>query len=110
MVEEYPTLQSTINTRLTRFLSDERWRVKDGCPSLGLLLPLLSVSIKYRWSPTFANIYLDESFSRNVLWACKKYPELAQTVVCLAFLLSCSLYFFFFFFLRLNFFFFVLCW
>jgi len=77
-VHKFPALQRAVNRRLASFISAEANRSKAKCSSLGNLLPLLSVSDKYRWAD-IAVPYLSETFDRNVLWACKAHPELAQT-------------------------------
>jgi hypothetical protein len=76
-VTEWPELQREVYNRLKKFITTESARTKVVVPSLGDLIPLLSVCESIRW-PEFAWPYLTESFDRNVIWICKEYPGLAN--------------------------------
>jgi len=74
--QRYPMLQNHVNATLLKFLSDEKSRTKEECPNLGQLWMLLSVS-SISWK-TVAPLIISETFDRNVIWVCKKYPALAE--------------------------------
>jgi stress response protein SCP2/ubiquitin-protein ligase len=78
LVKKYPKLMGEVDRRLREFISSPFKRVKKQCPSLGLLLPMLTVSPTYTWRD-LAPAYLGESFDRGVLWNCRDFPELAKT-------------------------------
>jgi stress response protein SCP2 len=69
-------LHSEIRNRLAGFMKDEEQRNKTSVPSLGDLIPLLTVSDdkEFQWG-SVAGPLLVEAFDRNALWACKGNPE-----------------------------------
>eukprot|EP00457_Paulinella_chromatophora_P002192 gb/GEZN01002196.1/.p1 GENE.gb/GEZN01002196.1/~~gb/GEZN01002196.1/.p1 ORF type:complete len:744 (+),score=104.01 gb/GEZN01002196.1/:70-2301(+) len=73
LVREYG-LDAEVERRLTQFVAAEKNRTKQTCPSLGNLLPLLSVSEKFQWRDV-APAYLQESMDRSVLWIAKAHPD-----------------------------------
>ena len=77
LVKKYPKLMGEVDRRLREFISSPFKRVKKQCPSLGLLLPMLTVSPTYTWRD-LAPAYLGELFDRGVLWNCRDFPELAK--------------------------------
>ena len=70
-------LQSVVEQRLSSFLSSEKCRTKDGCPAMGQMYALLSVSEKYTWQHMHS-VLMQESFDRAILWVCKTNPALAR--------------------------------
>jgi len=76
-VKHYPALQETINKTALRFIENDENRGKNVIPSLGEFLPLLTLATAVTWDQV-AIPYLEENFDRNVLWAIKKYPKLAN--------------------------------
>ncbi|KAK9828625.1 hypothetical protein WJX72_001162 [[Myrmecia] bisecta] len=78
LIEHYDLFEAA-HQRLDAFLSRPANRVKSACPSLGVLVPLLSVSSKHTW-PTAARAIVGESFDRHILWMCQKNPGLAETL------------------------------
>jgi len=77
-LEEYPELQAKVEETLENFQKNEWERHKKKIPSLGELVPLLTVSNKYSWKE-LAVPYLLEMFDRNVLWTLKQYPDLVAS-------------------------------
>ena len=77
LMDHYPELQHEVNSRFNNFIRSADYRTKRRCPSLGHMLPLLSVCTVTTWRQ-FAKVYLEESFRRSVLWRCKKFPELEK--------------------------------
>jgi len=77
LIEKFPSLQNNIEKKLHDFITKPTIRTKDHTPGLGQIICLLSVSKKFDWMK-MAKAYITESFDRNVLWVCKKYPELAN--------------------------------
>lgn len=77
---EYPTIRDEALRRLRLFVRSESDRHKKLVPNLGHIIPLLLVVNRkdFAW-PRLRAAYLSESFDRNVLWLCKKHPELAMT-------------------------------
>lgn len=75
-VEEFPYLREEINERVKNFILDERARHKKVCPSIGDLLPQLTVS-NYTWKHLSLPV-VKETMIRNVLWIAKKHPSLAK--------------------------------
>mmetsp|Transcript_31352 Transcript_31352/g.47617 ORF Transcript_31352/g.47617 Transcript_31352/m.47617 type:complete len:794 (-) Transcript_31352:112-2493(-) len=80
LAHQYPTIKVEALRRLKLFVASEENRVKSACPSLGNLLPLLSVvdQSDFDWS-NIRPAYLGESFDRSVLWVCKAHPKLEKT-------------------------------
>lgn len=71
-VQKYPDILHKINETVADFIQSEAARHKRRVPALGNFLTLLSVS-DYQWSDV-ASAYVDENFTRNVLWVIRKYP------------------------------------
>ncbi|KAJ3122482.1 hypothetical protein HK100_011978 [Physocladia obscura] len=78
MVTEFPQLKRTILARLNSFAKNDAGRNKTACPSLGDLIPLLSVMPNplNAWK-SIGPVFLKESFERNVLWIGRHKSELA---------------------------------
>eukprot|EP00957_Ditylum_brightwellii_P209936 15364379-Ditylum_brightwellii.AAC.1 len=79
LAHQYPTIKVEALIRLRIFVvRKENW-VKSACPSLGNLLPLLSIIDQnvVDWS-NICLAYLGESFDCGVLWVCKAHPQLEQ--------------------------------
>jgi ubiquitin-protein ligase/stress response protein SCP2 len=74
-VETYG-LQKEICSRLSAFKEKEQNRCKEVVPSLGDLIPLLTVcdDARFTWA-TMSKELMSESLDRNVLWACRANPE-----------------------------------
>jgi len=79
LIEQFPSLRTTIHQRLDTFVRHPSSRVKKICPNLGQLIPLLVVSQSYEWRH-LAIAYLQESFDRGHLWACTHDSSLAEVV------------------------------
>jgi len=77
LVMHYSELRSEIQRRLQQFVHCPRSRSKTACPDLGLLVPLVAVSEQLGWVE-LVQALLGESFARQVLWACRDVPQLAQ--------------------------------
>ncbi|KAJ3019380.1 hypothetical protein HKX48_002136 [Thoreauomyces humboldtii] len=79
-VDHYPKLERFIDNVLAKFIyGGDGARHKDAAPSLGNLLPLLTVSKSHSWSqPRVRDAFLNESADRSVLWTCTKFPKLAN--------------------------------
>jgi hypothetical protein len=75
MVQTYPVLREEIRRLLQKFLHDERARTKDVCPSLGELIPLLTVCDSVGWEE-LGPVIISESNDRNILWICRDVPQL----------------------------------
>jgi len=70
-VEARPSLQQTIGTLLSNFVSDEKCRHKDAAPDLGVILVLFTVFHGQKGCPDrrlFTDSYLDENSLRWVMW------------------------------------------
>jgi len=76
-VARYPELQTKINTSVLEFIRNDDARHKDRTPNLGEFLPLVSVATTITWND-IALPYLEENFTRNVLWVSKKFPGLGK--------------------------------
>jgi len=76
-VSRYPELQVKINARASLFVKEDDERHKDRTPNLGEFLPLVAVSTAVTWDD-IALPYLEENFTRNVLWVIKKYPAMGR--------------------------------
>ena len=74
--EKYPEIRQEVDNRIKNFIVDEDSRLKRVIPSLGELLPLLSIS-SFTWNDV-ARSLLGECFDRNVKWLLKDYPELGK--------------------------------
>ncbi|KAI8915227.1 hypothetical protein DFJ77DRAFT_430533 [Powellomyces hirtus] len=82
-VDTYPALQNEVENRIGAFvMGTDNNRHKNAVPSLGHLLPLLTVSRVFKWSsasdPRVQNAFLGELADRSVLWVCAKFPHLAK--------------------------------
>lgn len=77
LIEEY-RLEAVVERRLRDFITRPSARSKEACPGLGVMAALISVCDSVSWVD-FVRAYLEESFDRAVLWACKAYPALAST-------------------------------
>jgi hypothetical protein len=77
LVAHFPKLQQHVEERIDAFVSHRQNRHKNELPSLGDFLPLLLVSNAFSWRDV-AVPYFTESLTRNVIWNCKKFPELAR--------------------------------
>ncbi|KAJ3165049.1 Ubiquitin-conjugating enzyme E2 2 [Geranomyces variabilis] len=79
-IDHYPKLQAFIDSTLGSFINGgDTQRHKTATPSIGNILPLLSVSKAYRWSDwRVRDAFLSESGDRSVLWICTKHPSLAR--------------------------------
>jgi len=77
LIQEY-RLERVVERRLRDFVDKSASRSKEICPALGTMAALASVCDSVPWGE-FVRAYLEESFDRNVLWACKAYPGLANT-------------------------------
>lgn len=76
-VEAYG-LEKEVRCRLRSFM-DPSNRTKEKVPSLGDLLPLISVcSDPGACWVSMSRPVLEESFDRNVLWTCRDHPEYAR--------------------------------
>mmetsp|Transcript_95215 Transcript_95215/g.142670 ORF Transcript_95215/g.142670 Transcript_95215/m.142670 type:complete len:872 (-) Transcript_95215:144-2759(-) len=80
LAQEYPSIPREALRRLNRFIAREEHRVKESCPNLGQILPLLMVvdPKECSWAKV-RSAYLLEAFDRSVLWVCKKHPHLEKT-------------------------------
>ena len=67
LVNEFPEIQTKIDTLLEEFLKHDSRRVKKVTPDLGELLVWLSISSKVSWEQ-IANCFLQEFFDRTVMW------------------------------------------
>ena len=67
----------TVSARLDRFLSREKEREKSSTPNLGLLVPLLSLSPRHKWSQVVQPL-IAESMDRGVMWMCKRNIGLVE--------------------------------
>jgi len=76
-VTRYPELQKSVNAKAKRFIEDDDFRHKASTPNLGEFLPQMAVATDYDFDD-IAIPYLEENFTRNVLWVIKKYPKLAN--------------------------------
>jgi len=76
-VAKYPELQDRVNAKAMQFIKDDEARHKDKTPNLGEFLPLIALSTTVNWDD-FCLPYLEEHLTRNMLWAIKKFPGLAQ--------------------------------
>jgi len=76
-VHRYPELQEKVNAKAMLFIKDDDSRTKDRTPNLGEFLPLIAVATNITWDD-IALPYLEENFTRNVLWVLKKYPGLGK--------------------------------
>lgn len=75
-VDQYPSLQNEIDSRIMKFINSPEYRLKKNTPNIGEWLALLTVS-----NPTWqqaARAYLTENFERNVMWYLKENPSLAS--------------------------------
>ncbi len=72
-VEAYPELKSYVDDFISGFLKNQH---KKAIPNLGELLVLLGVSGK-PFSNELKALFLEESFTRNVLWVLKAVPTLS---------------------------------
>lgn len=75
--EEFPRVQSYVDDAVRRFMRSEQDREKSSCPSLGDFLPLLLVTRVASW-PQVKPLFLKEMLARNVLWAARSSPVLAN--------------------------------
>lgn len=76
IVQEFPALRLEINERVKNFILDETQRHKKVCPSIGDMLPQLTIS-DYTWKHLALPV-VKETMIRNVLWIAKKHPQLAH--------------------------------
>ncbi|KAJ3347370.1 hypothetical protein HDU83_002129 [Entophlyctis luteolus] len=83
LVYEFPVLKRFILERINGFSKSNAGRHKNVVPSLGDLIPLLSVlpDPAKAWNAVGA-IFLKESFERSVLWACRYNPDIAKLKPC----------------------------
>ncbi|KAJ3119801.1 hypothetical protein HK100_000152 [Physocladia obscura] len=79
MVYEYPQLKKIIIYRLNDFAKTDAGRHKNAIPSLGDLIPLLSVlpDPLQAWK-SIGPLFLKESFQRSVLWAGRYNSDIAK--------------------------------
>jgi len=77
VVEVYG-LHSVVDKRLMAFREPAN-RTKDKVPSIGDFLPLISAcaSPERTWQ-ALAQAVMEETFDRNVPWACREHPEFAE--------------------------------
>jgi len=80
LAKEYPSIRKDALLRLRSFSYREENRTKAKCPRLGELLPLLMIVDEkdFSWRH-IQEPYLEESFTRSVLWICKAHPKLERT-------------------------------
>ncbi|KAI8618999.1 hypothetical protein BC830DRAFT_1106056 [Chytriomyces sp. MP71] len=79
MVYEFPQLKNTILAKLREFARLPSRRVKTALPSLGDLIPIMSVlgEPMKAWQ-NVGPLLLKETMTRQVLWACRYQPSLAK--------------------------------
>ncbi len=77
LAHRYPAIQAEADRRIQSFLAADENRTKARLPNLGHFLWLLAVSDKYKWRHV-AQHYFMEAMDRNVLWTCRKFPDLAN--------------------------------
>jgi len=75
---EHWGLWGAVSARLDRFLSREKEREKSSTPNLGLLVPLLSLSPRHKWSQVVQPL-IAESMDRGVMWMCKRDIGLVES-------------------------------
>lgn len=76
-VSKYPEVQAAVNSKARKFIDDDDFRHKASTPNLGEFLPQMAVATNVTWEDLSVP-YLEENFTRNVLWVIKKYPKLAN--------------------------------
>ena len=74
---DFPELQTLIESRIESFITSEQGRNKRVCPSLGDLITMMVISDKYSWND-FVRPYLEEMFDRNAKWLLASHPKLAD--------------------------------
>jgi hypothetical protein len=73
----YPELAKSVNNKARNFINDDNFRHKSQTPNLGEFLPLIAVSTEFTWDDV-ALPYIEENFTRNVLWTIKRFPRMAN--------------------------------
>mmetsp|Transcript_6428 Transcript_6428/g.8450 ORF Transcript_6428/g.8450 Transcript_6428/m.8450 type:complete len:814 (-) Transcript_6428:470-2911(-) len=80
LANQYPEIKKEALRRLRQFALKEEFRTKGTCPSLGNIIPLMTVVDEGNFSwKDMCLPYLSESFDRSVLWICKAHPKLERT-------------------------------
>eukprot|EP01026_Neomeris_dumetosa_P035059 TRINITY_DN2804_c0_g1_i3.p1 TRINITY_DN2804_c0_g1~~TRINITY_DN2804_c0_g1_i3.p1 ORF type:complete len:977 (+),score=62.34 TRINITY_DN2804_c0_g1_i3:158-2932(+) len=74
--EQYD-LWDEVDSILGKALRTEEGRSKQALPNIGNILPLIGVSRRYSWKDC-AKAFIEESFDRSVLWACKNEPSIIK--------------------------------
>ena len=77
LMDKHPELYEPIETTLTNFKSEEKFRVKDYTANLGDMLSKLTISKKLKWSD-IVGPFLEEQMDRQVFWIVKDIPELEK--------------------------------
>ncbi|KAJ3248041.1 hypothetical protein HDU78_002134 [Chytriomyces hyalinus] len=79
MIYEYPQLKTVILSKLKTFAKLPSKRTKEAVPSLGDLVPIISVlgDPLAAWA-NVGPLILKESMERAVLWICRQTPSLAK--------------------------------
>eukprot|EP00466_Bigelowiella_natans_P009674 jgi/Bigna1/90953/estExt_fgenesh1_pg.C_830090 len=77
LANRYPELRKAVDAKLERFALKSSNRHKSQVASLGDILPLLTISDRFKWRD-FWRVYLGESFDRAVLWIGKEDPSILK--------------------------------
>jgi len=76
----YPSIEVEAMSRIRKFMTEDKFRSKRYCPSLGNFLPLLMIADRNvaKWT-LLRSKYINEFFIRSVLWILKQNPELGRS-------------------------------
>ena len=73
MLEAHPQVQFELEQTIERFINDEEFRGKDSTTDIGMILAMVTVSNKFRFSD-LVKPYFEEKMVRNVFHIMKEIP------------------------------------